>query len=313
MSDAINGKDKSPTFRHIIRNQHPSTIFLILGCIVLAFFAYDTQTKSLQPSTSNRASLIATKNGNEAPRTKFRTSTTFCNRTEVKDKGVENGFKSQRGEDKILMGWFNGLCGGTYIEMGALDGVTFSNSFAFNEKLGWKGLMVELSPKNYAKLIKKRENELATVNAGACEVEQTLHWLSGISSGVGGIWEFAAPSFRAQWWKGQTLEKDGKPIECLPMKVILERHVKDVKYFDFWSLDVEGAELEVLKSVDYTEVGFGVIFVEADDHNQLKNLAILTFLESKGYIFWQEKERSWWFVNKDFFDIYGEMIHSPFL
>eukprot|EP00923_Selenidium_pygospionis_P024737 GHVN01043254.1.p2 GENE.GHVN01043254.1~~GHVN01043254.1.p2 ORF type:complete len:132 (-),score=0.48 GHVN01043254.1:763-1158(-) len=29
---------------------------------------------------------------------------------------------SQQDEDKVLMTWFGGLCGGTYIEMGALDG-----------------------------------------------------------------------------------------------------------------------------------------------------------------------------------------------
>jgi hypothetical protein len=119
------------------------------------------------------------------------------------------------------------------------------------------------------KLIENRQDELATVIAGVCELEQTLYWMSGtIGEAVGGIWEFSAPTFRSRWWKGQTLEKDGKEITCLPMTAIFEEHVKDVKYFDFWSLDVEGAELEVLKSVDYAEVGFGVIFVEADEHNQ---------------------------------------------
>jgi hypothetical protein len=38
-------------------------------------------------------------------------------------------FKSQGAEDKVLMGWFSNLCHGTYIEMGGLDGVFFSNSF----------------------------------------------------------------------------------------------------------------------------------------------------------------------------------------
>jgi hypothetical protein len=246
----------------------------------------------------------------ESLQTKFQTSTTFCKRANITNTGSGGAFKSQSNEDKILMGWFNGLCGVTYIKMGALDGLLYSNSYAFNKLLGWKGLMVELSPTNYEQLILNRKKELATVNAGACEVEQTLHWLSGIGSALGGIWEFSAPSFRARWWEGQTLEKDGKEISCLPMKAIFEKHVKDVKYFDFWSLDVEGAELEVLKSVNYTEVGFGVIFVECDENNQLKNLALLTFLESKGYSFWQEKEWSWWFVNKDFFDIFGKVIHS---
>lgn len=240
-----------------------------------------------------------------AVRPKLKTSAKFCPQLNLTSKGLQ--FKAQSGEDKVLMGWFNGLCNGTYIEMGALDGVRYSNSFAFNKHLGWKGLMVELNPVNYAGLIKNRKNELATVNAGACEKEQTLHWVGG--SAVGGIWEFASPTFRRNWWTGLTVEKDGKEITCLPMKAILETHVKETKFFDFWSLDVEGAELEVLKSVDYTQVGFGIIFVEADSHNQLKNVAVFSFLESQGYNFLKEEQRSWWFVNMDFYDIYSDVMH----
>ena len=40
-------------------------------------------------------------------------------------------YKSQSGEDKKLLTWFRGMKNGTYIELGGLDGVTFSNSYVF--------------------------------------------------------------------------------------------------------------------------------------------------------------------------------------
>ena len=55
--------------------------------------------------------------------------------------------------------------------------------------------------------------------------------------------------------------------------------------FDFFSLDVEGAEMSVLESIDFERTAFGVILVEADEHNEMKNLAMRQFLELRGYTF----------------------------
>mmetsp|Transcript_2673 Transcript_2673/g.4547 ORF Transcript_2673/g.4547 Transcript_2673/m.4547 type:complete len:187 (+) Transcript_2673:1-561(+) len=59
--------------------------------------------------------------------------------------------KSQDHEDETLLdNFFGGLCSGTYLEMGGLDGVSFSNTHVFNKVLGWNGVLVELGPKNFA-------------------------------------------------------------------------------------------------------------------------------------------------------------------
>jgi hypothetical protein len=111
---------------------------------------------------------------------------------------------------------------GTYIEMGALDGIKHSNSFVFHNQFGWKGLSVELGPKTYKQLVKNRPDELATVNAGVCNngkkptttTTTTLHCIE--MNAVGGIWEFWSPSFREQWWKG---------IDLNDFQDILDQHI----------------------------------------------------------------------------------------
>jgi hypothetical protein len=47
---------------------------------------------------------------------------------------------------------------------------------------------------------------------------------------------------------------------------------------------IEGAEYEALASLDLDNVAFGIIFIEADKHNERKNLAVRTLLQSNGYI-----------------------------
>lgn len=78
----------------------------------------------------------------------FHSSARKCNPDELQKSNeisVDDGdyYKSQMAEDQKLMKWFGTLCGG--IEMGALDGVTFSNSYVFNKLLGYKGVLIELS------------------------------------------------------------------------------------------------------------------------------------------------------------------------
>jgi hypothetical protein len=72
------------------------------------------------------------------------TTAKSCPKITLSDPAIVPLFKSQDAEDKTLLKWFNGLCGGTYIEMGGLDGVTYSNSYVFNKSpLNWTGVLVE--------------------------------------------------------------------------------------------------------------------------------------------------------------------------
>mmetsp|Transcript_5391 Transcript_5391/g.10277 ORF Transcript_5391/g.10277 Transcript_5391/m.10277 type:complete len:208 (-) Transcript_5391:257-880(-) len=104
--------------------------------------------------------------------------------------------KSQSEEDQILLEHFNGICGGRYLEMGALDGVRYSNSFVFNKVFDWKGVLIELTTKSYKKLVSNRQNELATINAGVCKKAQAIHLVESTGAAASGIWEFASDSFQ---------------------------------------------------------------------------------------------------------------------
>jgi hypothetical protein len=181
--------------------------------------------------------------------------------------------------------------------------------------LGWKGVLIELNGDNYEKLVRNRPNEIAAIHAGVCSQKQTLHAFTteGRNKGntaVGGIWEFTAPSFREMWWKGVTLDSPNvREVKCDTLDNLLLTYAPQATMFEFMSLDVEGAEMSVLESIDFTRVAFGIMLIEADEHNPLKNLAMTKFLETRGYSFMFEYERSYWFVNDNFYDDYKDLIY----
>lgn len=215
-------------------------------------------------------------------------------------------FTSQVGEDRKMLSWFNGLCNGTYLEAGALDGVRYSNTLLFHRsQLAWKGLLVELGLGLWRNLRKNRKGELAIVRAAICQVPQTVHYFE--RRAVGGIWEFTVDQYRNKWWPGVTIN-DTYPIQCQPLGTIISTHLGDPFFFDFLSLDIQGAELEAMLSLNFTKVAFGVIVVEAEHHYPLKNKAMKELLETNGYVFFLDEAPNYWFVNEDFASIYKHVL-----
>ncbi|GFH50090.1 hypothetical protein CTEN210_06566 [Chaetoceros tenuissimus] len=262
-------------------------------------------------STSRPRDVLGQLTNNVSTSTLPSTKAYKCNKEPVYD----NLILSQSGEDRQLI-WgkgirFDKICGGSYIEMGALDGIHFSNSFVFNKALDWKGLLIEASPTNYEALENNRKEEIALIHAGVCGQERDLHWVDKPKKhAVGGFVEFAAESFQKKWWNENDI-KYAKVVRCRTMKNILLETVGKNYHFDFYSLDVEGAEAEVLSSIDFSKVSFGVIFVEADQHNPQKNDDVKKILNDNGYEFLYNIRNSDWFRHRDLREIYKDIITFP--
>lgn len=235
-----------------------------------------------------------------------------CERKDLQDLRKQNLLLSQKAEDEMLLSFFNGLCGGTYMEMGALNGLSFSNSYVFNKAFGWKGLMVELVPSNYEKLVVNRPNEIATINAAVCSEPKVLHFYEKKGLGaVNGVWEFAAPDFRKRAWPNATLA-DTTEIQCRRLQDIIDEVMGESTeagvYFDFFSLDIEGAEIEALLSIDFDRVNFGVLVIEGQRFNPRKDYAVISILENHGYFFLENTKHNDWLMNKEFYRLYQEFL-----
>ena len=137
---------------------------------------------------------------------------------------------------------------GFYIEAGAVQGTVFdSNSIFFERFLGWRGLLVEANPFSFAKLVVRRPAAYRLETA-LCETTGTLR--------------FNLPDHQrtADGCCGKADGRGKYQMRCTPLGGVLEaigqRHV------DFWSLDVEGAEMDVLKGFDWARHSLSVLLIE---------------------------------------------------
>jgi FkbM family methyltransferase len=228
------------------------------------------------------------------------------------NSGDASHYKSQSGEDsRAETGYFKGLCGGTYMELGALDGIRYSNTYMFKHDLNWKGVLIEADPESFAELQQNRaDGEIAVEHMAVCSSQMMVHWVSGGDAAVRGIWEFMSPEFRTQWHPGLVditpSELSNQPgvtdVPCNTLMSVLENN--NVSHIDLLSLDVEGAEVKVLQSVDFSRVSFGLLIIETND----QAAEMKAVLEPHGYKHVETFDRSEYFVNANFSDWYG---HNP--
>ena len=82
---------------------------------------------------------------------------------------------SQFLEDIVIVEhFFWGVVHGTFVELGAYNGLRMSNTWLLEEYFGWRGVLLEANPFNYMELVQNRPRaitaQLAATHAPASEV-----------------------------------------------------------------------------------------------------------------------------------------------
>jgi len=151
------------------------------------------------------------------------------------------------------------LPGVFFLEMGALDGVTSSNTLMFEQCLGWNGVLIEADPFNFKKLRKNRPCAV-TLGEGACSVEDGPTIRMGGADGTAFDVDVRGDGTNGD--SGDTNNATFHEVPCRPLGAILEEN--GVHRINFFSLDVEGAELKVLRTIDWDKIKIDVLMVETD-------------------------------------------------
>jgi len=160
---------------------------------------------------------------------------------------------SRRGSDGD-----DGPFNGTFLEMGAFDGTTSSNTWMLEKCLGWRGLLLEASPSNFQRLLQS-ERKATMVHTAACKKGVGSIEISELNGENSGDMTTITKTRqrRARSKNGTVLL-----VPCKPLSSILAEH--GFSRIDFFSLDVEGAEFNVLESFDQsTSWPFGVVLLES--------------------------------------------------
>lgn len=180
------------------------------------------------------------------------------------------------GLDRKLLEYV-GFRGGVYIEAGANDGCSQSNTFYLERYLGWHGLLVEPVPELAAKCRENRPGSLveecALVASGDQRpfVEMTFCNLMSLVEGARGSDEGDAAHVKIgeqYLGKGQSVRKI--TVRTARLSELLERH--QLRQVDLLSLDVEGFEPQALMGLDFDAVSPTWILVEANDSETVEKV-----------------------------------------
>uniref|UniRef100_A0A2P2IA64 Protein Star-like n=1 Tax=Hirondellea gigas TaxID=1518452 RepID=A0A2P2IA64_9CRUS len=199
---------------------------------------------------------------------------------------------SQHAQDRLAAEIFKNQKGLYFVEVGALDGETMSNTLYLERELGWKGLLIEPTPAIFDRMIAKNRK---TVGLNAClSPNKTAMELP-----------FRQVTLDAKYnglvMEGENVTRSNVSsttilVPCYPFYNILEAVGNPI--VDFLSLDIEGAELEVLKTIPWDKVKIRLICVEVI-HTQGGEDAVKSFLKEKGYTFLLTKKFDSYFYKTD--------------
>jgi FkbM family methyltransferase len=215
---------------------------------------------------------------------------------------MTNKYYSQCGQDKYLNEIiFKGKKRGTFLDIGANDGVTFSNTFFFEKELEWKGICVEPLKSAFEKLSKVRNS--ININACASDKDKLDSFLS--VTGYGEMLSGLKSKYDARHLQriNETIKEFGGEVneievQCIDInKVLLQNNFANI---DFVSVDTEGNELEILKAIDFHRIQIKAITVE----NNYKSLDFNLFLSSKGFAKIKILDSDEIYVNKKHFSLF---------
>lgn len=190
-------------------------------------------------------------------------------------------FYSQEGEDMILRRFFDAeKQGGYYVDVGAHHPKRFSNTYYFYKR-GWKGINIEPRPGSQKAFRKIRPRDI-TLEVGVSLKVDTLKYYSYKESAFNTFSTERAAYVQDQL--GYTLLNTFE-VKTLPLSTIFKEHVPSFQKIALLSIDVEGHELEVLKSNNWSGYTPAVIFVEIKNTSlrEIPNHDITKYLVGFGY------------------------------
>jgi hypothetical protein len=158
---------------------------------------------------------------------------------------------------------------GTFVEIGAFNGMQESNSRFFEVCLGWEGLLVEGQPGNYRGVLQNRPFAHKMSFAPSCDAE-----FEKVNKTI----QFANYPMTNAGLKGHAKTYDAKPhvdVPCGPFSPVLEDiFAFSNKRINFFSLDVEGAEYLILKTIDFSKVTVDVFMIEIRNNHCNQNCEV---------------------------------------
>ena len=167
---------------------------------------------------------------------------------------------------------------GFYLEIGANDGISQSNSLFFERKRNWSGVLVEPSPSTFELLRKNRSSSNEFYNCACVSFDYKDDFIDFFYSNLmsttihsdkhSDIYKNHAKSGNLYLARNENLRNFRVPARTLE-SILISCNAPEL--IDLFSLDVEGNELEILKGLSHIQYRFKYIVVETPDFTTISN------------------------------------------
>jgi FkbM family methyltransferase len=194
-------------------------------------------------------------------------------------------FHSQDGQDQYLENnVFKGYKNGVYVDVGAHNGVSINNTLYFEKNNNWTGINIEPIKKVFDDLQINRPNNI-NLNYAVSNNDGETEFIcnTGYTEMISGIKD----TFDARHFQRLDRENNamGSTTEIINVKTkkletIFDEH--NISHVNYLSIDVEGAEFEVIKSINFDKVFIDVIGFE-NNYNDV-SIPIIKYLEEKNFV-----------------------------
>jgi len=157
--------------------------------------------------------------------------------------------------DVKLDNLFNGKTNGVYIELGAFDGITQSNTAYFEFYKEWSGLLIEPSKDSYEMCCKNRPNSIC-VNLCCVSFDYNSNKIKG---------DFNSKTMSSV--NGERLNSTNLiEVNCDTLNNIINSNIPNTP-IDLLSLDAEGYEFNILKGLNLNEHRPKFILIEVYEND----------------------------------------------
>jgi FkbM family methyltransferase len=189
-------------------------------------------------------------------------------------------YAQYRQDEYVNEHFFKNKREGVFVDIGASDGVLINNTYFFEKELGWTGICVEPRPDKFVELRKNRDCICINGCIADAEGQQPFLFLKGYTGDLSGLavhydqQHIDRISNELNYYGG---EHQMMHVQCYRLDTILQDY--GISHIDYLSIDTEGSELAILKSVNFKDITIDVIDVE----NNYNGSLIADFLQEQGY------------------------------
>lgn len=202
-------------------------------------------------------------------------------------------FHAQFGEDRLLADrFFRGRESGICVEVGAGDGVRFSNS-AYFERLGWRCLLIEANPEAASACQRNRTGTVVHAAVVAKSTGEPVSFAIAEDCGDLSSLEMNEHNLTAlkRYFGRVALRYVDVPASTLD--ALLESWQPDGP-IDFVTIDVEGKEYEVLQGFDLERWAPRIVIVERNERRP--QWRVLRYFRRAGYRFGMKSGVNDWYM-----------------